>query len=46
MGTEWRRISGSTSGDGGTDAGGPGVEAEAGSFCARRPTAFLDSWRK
>jgi hypothetical protein len=46
MGMEWRRISGSTSGDVYTDAGGPGGEAEAGSFFARRPTAFFDSWRK
>ncbi|TVT99290.1 hypothetical protein EJB05_55366, partial [Eragrostis curvula] len=46
MGTEWRRISGSTSGDDCADAGGPGGEAEAGSFCASRPTAFLDSLRK
>ena len=45
MGTEWRRISGSTSGEGGADAP-PGAEADAGSFSARRPTAVFDSWRK
>jgi len=45
MGTEWRRISGSTSGEGCADAP-PGAEAEGGSFSARRPTAVFDSWRK
>jgi hypothetical protein len=45
MGTEWRRISGSTSGEGCADAP-PGAEADGGSFSARRPTAVFDSWRK
>jgi hypothetical protein len=50
MGTEWRRISGSTSGEGCAcaDARAPpaGAETEGGSFSARRPTAVFDSWRK
>jgi hypothetical protein len=46
MVTEWRRISGSTSGDGGGGDAGRGPSADAGSFCARRPAAFFDSWRK
>ena len=40
MGTEWRRISGSTSGEGCADAP-PGAEADGGSFSARRPARKL-----
>jgi len=43
MGTVWRRISGSTLGEGGADAA-PDTEAGAESFSARRPTEVFDSW--
>ena len=42
MGTVWRRISGSTLGEGGADAA-PDTEAGAESFSARRPTEVFDS---